>query len=125
MSDTSIRILALCRALWWLAAGVLAAFRHVRAAAGLNSGLALLFLAFAAPRLLRWLADPNGYVQRYGAAALADLRSAGAIVALSGVALVFGGFAFAQYRRLFWVAWIANVPTIALVVYLGFWFRMF
>ena len=125
MSDTSIKVLGILCALSWLAAGILAAFRHFRAAAYLNSGLALLFLAFAAPSLVRWLADSNGYVQRYGAAALADLKSAGAIVALSVVSLVFGGLAFARYRRWFWVAWIANGPAIALVVYLAFWFRIF
>ena len=125
MSDGAAKILALLVLAAALAVPALALLRRRRAAAVVNGGLALLFLALEAPSLAAYAWDPNSYTARYGTAALGDLRLAAWGAVLAAIA---GACSIAAWRSrtvFLWLAWINNLPTVALVVYLAFWFRIF
>jgi hypothetical protein len=109
-----------------IVAGGLAIFGRLRSAAAVNGALAALFLAKAAPDLILWAVTPDAYIRQYGSAALNEIPftlglAAMALIALTGSALSFVG------RRVvfFWVSWLVNLPIVALLLYLAFWFRIF
>jgi ABC-type proline/glycine betaine transport system permease subunit len=125
VSDSAAKILAIGVLGLALGVAVLALMRRRRAAAVLNGALALVFLAFAMLSLAAYLWDPEGYVGRYGAAAIGDLRLAawGAVLVAIAVACSFAAW---RSRMVFlWLGWIDNLPTVALLLYLAFWFRVF
>lgn len=108
-----------------LAVAVLALLRRRRAAAVVNGALALLFLALELPSLAAYLWDPEGYAARYGTAAIGDLRLAAWGAVLAAIA---GACSIAAWRSraiFLWIGWVDNLPTVALLVYLAFWFRVF
>ena len=108
-----------------IVAGGIAILGHPRAAAAVNGALAMLFLVLAAPSLFAWASSPDAYVQRYGRAALNELPFTAGLVALALIALAGSGLSLAWRPIVFWASWLANLPTVALLVYLGFWFHVF
>jgi hypothetical protein len=125
MTDSTAKIFAIGVLAAALAVAVLALMRQRRAAAIVNGALALLFLALETPSVVDYLSDSAAYVARYGAGAVGDVRLAAWGMALAALALL-GSIAAWPARAVFlWIGWIANLPTVALVVYLAFWFRVF
>lgn len=125
MSDSAAKLLAIGALALALGVAVLALMRRRRAAAALNGALALAFLALEVPSLAAYLWDPQGYSGRYGAAAIGDLRLAAWGAVLAAIA---GACSIAAWRSraiFLWLGWIDNLPTVALLVYLAFWFRVF
>lgn len=125
MSDSAAKLLALGVLAAALAAAALALMRHRRAAAVLNGALAMLFLAFEVPSLLAYAGDPDRYIQRHGAAAVGDLRLAAWGALLAAIALACSIAAWRSRAIFLWIGWIDNLPAVALLVYLAFWFRVF
>ena len=114
----------------WLGVGALAAaglalLGLLRSAAVVNGALALLFLAFSTPGPAAYLLDSPAYVQRYGRAAVNDLRLTLVIAAFAVAALALSGLSLTGRRAAFWLGWAANLPTAGLVLYLAFWFHVF
>lgn len=125
MTDSQAKIVAIAVLAIALAVALLGLLRRRRAAAALNGALALLFIAFEAPSVVAYAWSPAAYVQRYGAAAVSDLRLALWGIALASIAM---GCSIAAWRRswvFLWIGWIDNLPTVALLLYLAFWFRIF
>jgi hypothetical protein len=107
-------------------AGGLAIFGQLRAASAVNGALALLFLTFAVPNLVTWAVSPDAYVSQYGHAALSELPFTLGLAAIALIALAGCGLSYARRSVVFfWMSWLANLPTVALFVYLGFWFHVF
>jgi hypothetical protein len=125
VSDSAAKLLAIGVLAAALAVAALALMRRRRAAAVVNGALALVFLALEAPSLVSYAVDPDGYIARYGAAALGDLRLAAWGAALSAVAIACSIAAWRSRAIFLWIGWIDNLPTVALLVYLAFWFRVF
>lgn len=125
MTDSEAKVLALAVVAIALAVAVLALLGHRRTAAALNGALALIFLALEAPGVVAYVSDAAAYIARYGAAAVGDVRLAAWGVALAALALLCSIAAWRSRRLFLWIGWIANLPTVALVVYLAFWFRIF
>jgi hypothetical protein len=69
--------------------------------------------------------SPDAYVQRYGRAALNEIPFTAGLVATALIALAGSMLSFAWRPVVFWVSWLANLPTVALFFYLGFWFHVF
>ena len=117
-------------ALLCLAAGIVAGglglLGRPRAGAVANGALAAVFLAFAAPYLISWALSPDAFIRQYGRAALSELPLDLGLAALALIALAGSTLAFARRSAVvFWVGWLVNLPTVALIVYLGFWFHVF
>src|SRR5216683_3855236 len=106
-------------------AGGLALLDHLRVAAAVNGALAVLFLVLTAPSLIAWALSPDAYVQRYGGAALNEIPFTAGLVAIALIALAGSMLSFAWRPVVFWVSWLANLPTVALFFYLDFWFHVF
>jgi hypothetical protein len=125
VTDSTAKILAIGVLTAALAVAALALLRRRRAAAVVNGALALLFLALETPGVAAYLWDSAAYVARYGAGAVGDVRLAAWGTALAALGLL-GSVAAWRSRAIFlWIGWIANLPTVALLVYLAFWFRVF
>jgi hypothetical protein len=125
MTQSEIQSLALlCLAAAIVAAG-LALLGYRRTAATVNGALSLLFVSLEAPSLVAWGLSPDAYVQQYGRAALSELKFNFFGLALSFVALVASGLALWWKPALFSVGWLANVPTVAMLLYFAFWFHIF
>ena len=125
MTDSTAKLLAIGVLAIALAVAALALMRRRRAAAVLNGALALLFLAFEMPSVTAYVWDPEGYIGRYGAAAVGDLRLAAWGAVLAAIALACSIAAWRSRAIFLWLGWIDNLPTVALLVYLAFWFRVF
>ena len=125
MSDSTAKLLAIGVLAVALGVPALALMRRRRAAAVLNGALAVLFLALEVPSLVAYLWDPEGYVGRYGAAAIGDLRLAAWGTVLASIALACSIAAWRSRAIFLWIGWIDNLATVALIVYLAFWFRLF
>lgn len=125
MTDSTAKLLAIGVLAAALAVAALALMRRRRAAAALNGALALLFLALEVPSLAAYAWDPAGYTARYGAAAIGDLRLAAWGAVLASIAGACSVAAWRSRAIFLWIGWIANLPTIALLAYLAFWFRLF
>jgi hypothetical protein len=125
MGDSAAKLLAISVLGLALAVAMLALTRRRRAAAALNGALALVFLALELPSLAAYLWDPEAYLGRYGAAAIGDLRLVawGAVLAATAFACSIAAW---RSRAIFlWLGWIDNLPTVALLAFLAFWFRVF
>ena len=125
MTDSAAKLLAIGVLVMALGVAALALTRRRRAAAVLNGALALVFLALEVPSVVSFLWDPEGYVGRYGAAAIGDLRLAAWGTMLAATALACSVAAWRSRAVFLWLGWIGNLPTVALLVYLVFWFRVF
>jgi hypothetical protein len=108
-----------------IVAGGLVLLGRPRAAAAVNAALAALFLVLAAPTLIARALSPDAYVQQYGRAGVNDLPLTIALVAVALIALVGSGLSFTGRPGVFWAGWLANLPTVALFLYLAFWFHVF
>lgn len=109
-----------------IVAGGLGILGYLRAAAAANGALAAVFLALAAPYLIAWALSPDAFIRQYGRAALNELPLDIGLAALALIALAGSALAFARRSAVvFWVGWLVNLPTVALIVYLGFWFHVF
>jgi hypothetical protein len=75
--------------------------------------------------LLRVLVNRDGYVEQFGRAALAEIPQTAIILALAVMAIAASIAAMTGRPRSIWIAWVANAPTVALLVYLAFWFTIF
>jgi hypothetical protein len=125
MTQSEVQLLALlCLAAAIIAAG-LAPLGYLRTAATVNGALSLLFVSLEAPSLIAWGLSPDSYVQQYGRAALNELNFNFVGLALSLVALVASGLALWWKPVLFSVGWLANVPTVTMLLYFAFWFHIF
>jgi hypothetical protein len=125
MTQSEVQLLALlCLAGAIVAAG-LALLGYPRTAATVNGALSLLFVSLEAPSLIAWGLSPDSYVQQYGRAALNELNFNFVGLALSLVALVASGLALWWKPVLFSVGWLANVPTVTMLLYFAFWFHIF
>src|ERR1700730_1520236 len=117
MTQSEVQLLALlCLAAAIIAAG-LALLGYLRTAATVNGALSLLFVSLEAPSLIAWGLSPDSYVQQYGRAALNELNFNFVGLALSLVALVASGLALWWKPVLFSVGWLANVPTVTMLLY--------
>jgi len=125
VSDDTAKLLAIGVLAVALAIAALALMRRRHAAVVLNGTLALLFLAFEVPSLAVYLWDPEGYIGRYGAAAIGDLRLAAWGAVLASIAGACSVIAWRSRALFLWIGWVDNLPTVALLLYLAFWFRVF
>jgi hypothetical protein len=76
------------------------------------------------PRLVHYLLDQDGFVARYGAAAINEVVVSGICVALGFLALITVPLA-AKYAWGWILPAISTLPPLALFVWLAFWFRIF
>lgn len=125
MTTEEARLLALTLAAIWSASGVLALCHRRIAAAAINLLFAVPLCLLSAWPIVRVLVDIDGYIRQYGRAALHELPLSGALLALSLLAVVCSLLSIRRPAWVFVVGWLANAPTLVLLMYLAFWFRIF
>jgi len=125
VSSDVLRVFAIALTATWILSAVLALSIELRAGVLLNMLVSVIIGALRLPRLGEFLLDYEGYVRRYGAAAVHDVWLTAAAVALSLVAIGFSLAALRFGRALFVLGWLTNAPMITLLIYLAFWFRIF
>ena len=125
MTDLNVEALAVAALAAMLGAAALWLLRYRGAAASLNGAIAVLLLALQAPGLIGYVWNPDAYVRQYGTAAVSELPMLMTGVWLDVVALAGSVLSVVWRPLLFWVGWLANLPTAALLLYLAFWFHIF
>ena len=125
MTDLNVEALAVAALAAMLGAAALWLLRYRGAAASLNGAIAVLLLALQAPGLIAYVWNPDAYVRQYGTAAVSELPMLMTGVWLDVVALAGSVLSVVWRPLLFWVGWLANLPTAALLLYLAFWFHIF
>jgi hypothetical protein len=106
-------------------AALLAALRRYRPAAMLNAALAAVFIALDLIALLAWARDSSAYLSSNGSVPHSDLVFLACSVALALASFAFACVAYWKASPIVWIAWLANVPHIAIYAYLAFWFHVF
>ena len=125
MSDLNVEALAVAALAAMLGAAALWLLRYRGAAASLNGAIAVLLLALQAPGLIGYVWNPDAYVRQYGTAAVSELPMLMTGVWLDLVALAGSVLSIVWRPLLFWIGWLANLPTAVLLLYLAFWFHIF
>jgi hypothetical protein len=125
VTDLNVQALAVAAVAVMIGAAALWLFRYRSAAASLNGVIAVMLLALQAPGLIGYLWNPDAYIRQYGTAALSELPLLVTGVGLALVALAASALSVAWRPLLFWLGWLANLPTATLLLYLAFWFHIF
>jgi hypothetical protein len=125
MTQSEVQLFALLCLAAMIVAGGLALLGYLRTAAIVNGALSMVFVFLEAPSLIVWGLSPDAYVQQYGRAALNELNFNFVGLALSLVALAASGLTLWCKPMLFSVGWLANVPTVTMLLYFAFWFHIF
>ncbi len=125
MNDDMLKIIAVAGIVACLLAGGLAIFHQLKPAIVINSLIAFALLLLCVPYLIAWAHNPGAFVRHYGAGATQQLRYLGIEAGLALIAIAAGGMAWRRWPPLFWPAWVANLPAIALIAYFAFWFHIF
>ena len=125
MTDLNVEALAVAALAAMLGAAALWLLRYRGAAASLNGAIAVLLLALQAPGLIGYVWNPDAYVRQYGTAAVSELPMLMTGVWLDLVALAGSVLSIVWRPLLFWIGWLANLPTAVLLLYLAFWFHIF
>jgi len=125
VTDLNVEALAVAALAAMLGAAALWLLRYRGAAASLNGAIAVLLLALQAPGLIGYVWNPDAYVRQYGTAAVSELPMLMTGVWLDLVALAGSVLSIVWRPLLFWIGWLANLPTAVLLLYLAFWFHIF
>ncbi len=118
-----MHILASALAILWAAIVVLGLLGKRRGAAIAAGMTAVAASVPFAPRVLAYLSDRDGFVIRYGAAAIDE-------VVIGAVCVTFGLLALITAPLAATYAWgwlppaLSSLPPVALFVWLVFWFRI-
>jgi hypothetical protein len=123
--DELVRILAWLGLGVWLGTLVLFFKRRVRAAAVIQSFVALPFAVAAAITLVKWLVDPVAYTRQHGTAALHELPGDAAILGLSLLILLTCGLALRGRRSWLMIPFFLNGVGLVYLFYFAYFFRIF
>jgi len=125
VTDLDAQTLAVAAVAAMIGAPALWLLRYRGAAASLNGVIAVVLLALQAPGLVGYVWNPDAYNRQYGTAAFSELPLLMTGVGLALVALAASALSVAWRPLLFWLGWLANLPTATLLLYLAFWFHIF
>ncbi len=125
MTDLNVQALAVAAVVAVIGAAALWLLHYRGAAASLNGVISVVLLGLQAPGLIGYLWNPDAYIRQYGTAALSELPLLMTGVGLALVALAASALSVVWQPLLFWLGWLANLPTATLLLYLAFWFHIF
>ena len=125
MTAETARAFAIAAAALWVTSALLALAHRRLAAALLNIAVAAPVAVLALVDLVRIAVDREAYIRQYGRAALHELPMTAVLLALGLVAICGSVIGRTGPPWRFVVAWLANAPSVALVVFLAFLFHIF
>ncbi len=118
-----MKLFAIALLMLWGGIVVLGLFGK-RCGAAVMAGLAAVTASVPfLPRLVHYLLDQDGFVARYGAAAINEVTVSGICVGLGFLALITVPLA-AKYPWGWILPAVSTLPPITLFVWLVFWFRI-